>query len=151
MSDPWTRPQSRLHERLRALGAVKVPFALGGMLIAGALFAILWHRQAHEVHFSTCPGRLKVESDLSAIYDTAQMVHAFSGAYPGSIDAMVVSVDEEGEEAIGLEQHPKDPWGNDYLYEIRKGEPHVTCLGRDGLPGGGCDDADQFYPEEESP
>ena len=91
--------------------------------------------------------KTQVESDLRAIYDTAEMVHAMTGAYPDSIDAMIVSVDDGGEEAIGLEERPKDPWGNDYLYEIRKGEPHITCLGRDGLPGGEGDDADYAYPE----
>ena len=44
---------------------------------------------------------------------------------------------------------PKDPWGNDYEYELRDGKPYAHCYGRDGQPGGEGDDTDYSYPEEE--
>jgi general secretion pathway protein G len=44
---------------------------------------------------------------------------------------------------------PKDPWGRDFIYELRpsSGRPFVIkSLGADGMPGGDGDDADLFAP-----
>jgi general secretion pathway protein G len=40
---------------------------------------------------------------------------------------------------------PKDPWGNEYLYEAPapgQPQPKVMSYGKDGQPGGEGDDAD---------
>ena len=44
---------------------------------------------------------------------------------------------------------PRDPWGNEYEYEMRDGKPVVICLGRDANTGGDGDDQDYEYPETE--
>ena len=93
--------------------------------------------------------KTKIEADMRKIYEAAEMVHATSGSYPDSIDEMVNATDDDGNEEIGLGELPKDPWRNEYDYELRDGKPFITCWGRDGTQGGEGDDQDYFYPEEE--
>ena len=70
-----------------------------------------------------------------------------AGGWPESIDEMVNPVDEDGNELEGLEEMPRDPWGNEYEYELRDGKPVIICLGRDANTGGEGDDQDYEYPE----
>ncbi len=41
-----------------------------------------------------------------------------------------------------LKKLPKDPWGGALGYALEAGEPVVTSLGADQLPGGTGDNAD---------
>lgn len=41
-----------------------------------------------------------------------------------------------------LQEEPKDPWGNDYVYTVDGYAYTVTSLGKDGKPGGEGIDAD---------
>ena len=42
-----------------------------------------------------------------------------------------------------MDRVPKDPWGNDFVYNIVPGgEPKITSLGADGKPGGTGNDSD---------
>jgi len=92
----------------------------------------------------------KINSDMRAIYKTAMMISATSTeGFPDSIEDMVNRTDEDGRELEGLAEMPKDPWSNEYQYEIRNGKPLITCLGRDGNPGGEGDDADYEYPKSD--
>ena len=49
----------------------------------------------------------------------------------------------------GLEEMPKDPWGNEYGYEIVDNKPTAYCLGKDQTEGGEGDDEDLYYPKRE--
>ena len=91
--------------------------------------------------------KTKITSDLKTIYNTAKIIYTTSGGWPESIDEMVNPVDEDGNELEGLEEMPKDPWGNEYEYELRDGKPVIICLGRDANTGGEGDDQDYEYPE----
>ena len=93
--------------------------------------------------------KTKITSDLKTIYNTAKIIYTTSGGWPESIDEMVNPVDEDGNEMEGLAEMPKDPWGNEYGFELRDGKPLVVCLGRDGNTGGDGDDKDYEYPESE--
>ena len=91
--------------------------------------------------------KTKITSDLKTIYNTAKIIYTTSGSWPESIDEMVNPVDEDGNEMEGLEEMPRDPWGNEYEYELRDGKPVIICLGRDANTGGEGDDQDYEYPE----
>mgnify|MGYP001365229710 CR=1 FL=1 len=43
---------------------------------------------------------------------------------------------------------PKDPWGNDYVYESDGGEYTITSFGKKGKPVGKDYEEDIVYPEE---
>ena len=91
--------------------------------------------------------KTKIISDQKTIYNTAKIIYTTSGGWPESIDEMVNPVDEDGNELEGLEEMPRDPWGNEYEYELRDGKPVIICLGRDANTGGEGDDQDYEYPE----
>ena len=91
--------------------------------------------------------KTKITSDLKTIYNTAKIIYTTSGGWPESIDEMVNPVDEDGNELEGLEELPRDPWGNEYEYELRDGKPVIICLGRDANTGGEGDDQDYEYPK----
>ena len=91
--------------------------------------------------------KTKIISDQKTIYNTAKIIYTTSGGWPESIDEMVNPVDQDGTEMEGLEEMPRDPWGNEYEYELRDGKPVIICLGRDANTGGEGDDQDYEYPE----
>lgn len=84
---------------------------------------------------------MDIESLLSAV-DRYAVNNA--GAYPATLEVLVVP-DEKGETYLkGQRQLPLDPWGNDYVY-FAPGEgaqPRIVSYGRDGKPGGEGEDAD---------
>lgn len=92
----------------------------------------------------------KIENDLRAILDAAEMMYTSSGQYPETLDEMVNPKDDEGMAVVGgLRELPLDPWGNEYTYEMGNDGPQVSCLGKDGVEGGEGDDADFIKPEQE--
>lgn len=71
-----------------------------------------------------------------------------SHRYPESFEVLVTP-DVNGQTYLNATEMPKDPWGNDYVYEPPVNEPRVgtkrpriLCLGADGREGGTGDDAD---------
>jgi hypothetical protein len=93
--------------------------------------------------------RAKVKHDLTSIFYAAQQGYATTGAYPESIEDLINPVDDNGNALPGLDDYPKDPWGNDYVYEMVDGHPVASCLGRDNAAGGEGEDADVQYPAAE--
>jgi len=91
----------------------------------------------------------KIENDLEAIIYAAKENYSHTGNLAKSIADLVNPTDESGAELPGLEEMPKDPWGNEYGYELIKNQPHAFCLGRDQKPGGEGDDQDHFFPPRE--
>lgn len=43
---------------------------------------------------------------------------------------------------LEVEEIPKDPWDNDYIYTVENGRFLITSYGADGQPGGEGDNAD---------
>ena len=92
----------------------------------------------------------KVKYDLQKIYESATMLYTSTGSWPESIDEMINAVDEDGLGLPGaLDKTPRDPWGNEYEYEMRDGKPLIICRGRDANTGGEGDDKDYEHPESE--
>ena len=70
--------------------------------------------------------------------------HANGGKFPASLLQLVVP-DANGGTFFNGSRIPKDPWGNDYLYDPPRAEgdlPMVYSFGKDGERGGRGDDAD---------
>lgn len=88
---------------------------------------------------------------MDTILRAADIFHAATGSYPGSVREMVdgVAKDKDGEPINSLEKFPLDPWGREYRYEILGGRPQVTCLGRDGVEGGEGENDDLVRPGPE--
>ena len=91
--------------------------------------------------------KTKITSDMKTIYNTAKIIYTTSGGWPESIEEMVNRTDDDGNDLEGLGEMPRDPWQNEYEYEMRDGKPVVICLGRDANTGGEGDDQDYEYPE----
>ena len=60
------------------------------------------------------------------------------GKYPDSLESLIEE-DEYGNSYINSKIVPKDPWGNEYMYEppfAGSNEYRIYTYGKDGLPGG---------------
>jgi len=89
--------------------------------------------------------RKKAEADIMAI-DSALKEYAIAngGKFPDSLETLVTP-DVNGHTFLDRNEVPKDPWGNEYMYESPgPGQPQarVISYGKDGQPGGEADDAD---------
>lgn len=94
--------------------------------------------------------RTKATMDIATIKTALRLYKVDNGGYPTTeqgLQALVVQPEtarnwheggyfEDGEV-------PKDPWNNDYVYELNDNDrPVITSFGRDGLPGGNGYNAD---------
>src|SRR5262245_54393084 len=87
----------------------------------------------------------KAESDLVQLESALQEYSLVNGGkYPDTLQALVTP-DMNGHTFLKGPRVPKDPWGNEYLYdppEPGRPEARVYTYGKDGLAGGKGDDAD---------
>jgi len=75
--------------------------------------------------------------DIKSIEGALKLYYAKKGNYPDTSSGMKALVDTQN-----LDQMPKDPWGNDYVYMLDNGKPLIKSYGRDGKEGGDGADAD---------
>jgi general secretion pathway protein G len=93
----------------------------------------------------------KATHDLQAILSAAEMIQTETGSYPESLEEMINPKDENGMALMGgLSEFPKDPWGNEYSYELVGGYPQVKCYGKDAVDGGEGEAADIIKPQDDS-
>ena len=89
----------------------------------------------------------KVKADLYTI-NMAIVRYAISnrGSFPDSLGVLILT-DRHGKKLLKRDSVPKDPWGNEYVYEPPIGsESHrVICYGADGVPGGDPNSDDRDY------
>ena len=87
----------------------------------------------------------KAKADIVAIAGAVdQYAIENNGRYPESIEALVTP-DENGFTYLNQQTVPKDPWGQEYVYEPPPPAAHdfrVLTLGSDGVPGGEADARD---------
>jgi general secretion pathway protein G len=92
---------------------------------------------------AACPP--KTRSDIMALECALEEYAARNGGqYPDSLHALV-EPGARGDTILRQTWLPKDPWGREYLYELpnaQHADPRIWTCGKDGLPGGGGDDAD---------
>jgi general secretion pathway protein G len=90
----------------------------------------------------------KIKSDLREIIKAAEIYQVATGGYPSSLEELKSGKDQQGNEIGSQIGETKDPWNNDYLYEIGgDGKPHARCLGHDNQEGGEGPNKDYDYPE----
>lgn len=128
--------------------AVIVWIALGGgalflVLLVFCLTAIFVVRNVLQKF--TVASRGKAKADLIQLESALKEYSlANGGKWPDSLEALVTP-DVNGYTCIKGTKIPKDPWGNEYLYERPGADgrlPIVYTLGKDGRRGGEGDDAD---------
>lgn len=82
----------------------------------------------------------RVKAAVTELHTLGAALDAYAmktGKYPTVAQGLQPLVDEH----LVKQLHP-DPWGNDYVYALEKGEPKVVSFGADGQPGGEGYDAD---------
>ncbi len=92
-------------------------------------------------------GKGKMARVKADIYGIVQGVESYAalnmGNFPDDLQ-LLVTPDENNITYLNRETLPKDPWGNEYLYDPPGGgnKFRVYTLGADGSQGGEGDDAD---------
>lgn len=87
----------------------------------------------------------KAKADITAIVNAiTEFAIQNGGKYPESLEVLVTP-DVNGYTFLNQKKVPKDPWGNEYQYEMPQSgqpDPRVVSYGKDGQPGGEGDDTD---------
>jgi general secretion pathway protein G len=90
----------------------------------------------------------KVVGDLQSYLTVANAIYTETGRWPESLEEMANAKSADGKPlSVSLEKIEKDPWGNEYRYEVIDGAPRVTCLGSDNAEGGDGEAEDVIRPE----
>jgi hypothetical protein len=79
----------------------------------------------------------RAQTEMHVILFVACQVQDETGRWPRSLSELLGR-----HKAPMLESYPKDPWGNDYVYEAAEDRVVVKCLGSDGEEGGEGDATD---------
>lgn len=75
--------------------------------------------------------------DIKNIQSGLKLYYTKKGSYPDTGTGLRALV-----ETNVLEDVPKDPWGNDFVYLNEGGKPVIVSYGADGTAGGEGSDAD---------
>lgn len=79
----------------------------------------------------------RVKLDFGSLGQGLQLYAMKRGKLPDTSAGLRALVEERV-----LNELPRDPWGNDYVYTLDRGVPAIVSLGADGAPGGDGDDRD---------
>ncbi|OJT20633.1 type II secretion system protein GspG [Archangium sp. Cb G35] len=129
MSLKKTRNPQRRRQRGMTLIEIMVVITILGLIMAAVGVAVI--PKLDEARRDTA--RL----DIGAIHNALKLYYAKKGKYPDTSTGLRALVETQA-----LEQMPKDPWGNEYVYMNEGGKPVITTYGADGSPGGEGADAD---------
>ena len=75
--------------------------------------------------------------DIKNIQNALKLYYTKKGNYPDTGTGLKGLVDMQA-----LEQVPRDPWNNEYVYMNEGGKPVIISYGADGTQGGEDDSAD---------
>ena len=109
---------------------VEVMVVIAILVLIGGAVAVTAIDQANKARVS------RAKTDLIALRDAMDLHKAQHGRYPDPSSGLAPLKKPLSLRTI------RDPWGNDYLYELRNGAPILRTLGADGVAGGDGDDAD---------
>ena len=129
-----------LHNRSRNKG-----FTLIEILVVMAIIGMLAVMVAPNI-FRQQAGAMRdaAMSQISSLESALDTYRLDVGEYPDSLDGLTTN--DSGRAAWNgpylRRDLPKDPWGNDYLYESEGRAFTLISLGADGEQGGEEDDAD---------
>ena len=121
-------------------------FTLAELMVVIVILGLLATVVAPNVFQYLTKGKwTRVKADIKAIDDAVQSFGVMNmGKYPQSIEDLVTE-DEYGNSYLKQSSVPKDPWGNEYMYDppLSSGGKHrIYTYGADGIPGGEGDDKD---------
>jgi len=91
-----------------------------------------------QAEFCARVARASAERDLERLRRGVESFRSRNaGRYPDSLAVLVVR-DEDGATLLGVEELPRDPWGNEYVYVAPGPEEEAiySSYGSDGAPGG---------------
>lgn len=127
MSDKKTKQQRR--RRGMTLIEIMVVITILGLIMAAVGVAVI--PKLDEAKQDTA--RL----DIANIHNALKLYYTKKGKYPDTGTGLKALVDTQN-----LENLPRDPWGNEYVYMNEGGKPVLMSYGADGTQGGEGPDAD---------
>ena len=128
MSQNLTKQQRR-RRRGMTLIEIMVVITILGLIAAAVGVAVIPQLNAAKVD--------RAKLDMGSIQNALKLYYAKKGNYPDTATGLKALVDTNT-----LEELPKDPWGNDYMYLNEGGKPVIISYGADGTQGGEDDSAD---------
>ncbi len=129
MSPKKTRTQQRRHQRGMTLIEIMVVITILGLIMAAVGVAVI--PKLDEARRDTA------KLDIANLHNGLKLYYAKKGRYPDTGTGLRVLVETQT-----LEQMPRDPWGNEYVYLNEGGKPLIITYGADGAQGGEGADAD---------
>ena len=129
MSQKTQKKQARRRNRGMTLIEIMVVITILGLIAAAVGVAVI--PQLEQAR------RDRAALDIKNIQGAMKLYYTKKGKYPDTASGLNALV-----EAQALEQMPKDPWNNDYVYINEGGKPVIISYGADGTAGGEGNDAD---------
>lgn len=129
MSQNTQKQQRRRRNRGMTLIEIMVVITILGLIAAAVGVAVIPQLEAAR--------RDRASLDIKNIQGAMKLYYTKKGKYPDTASGLNALV-----EAQALEQMPKDPWNNDYVYINEGGKPVIISYGADGTAGGEGNDAD---------
>lgn len=129
MSQNTQKQQRSRRNRGMTLIEIMVVITILGLIAAAVGVAVIPQLEAAR--------RDRASLDIKNIQGAMKLYYTKKGKYPDTASGLNALV-----EAQALEQMPKDPWNNDYVYINEGGKPVIISYGADGTAGGEGNDAD---------
>ncbi|WP_163996777.1 type II secretion system major pseudopilin GspG [Pyxidicoccus caerfyrddinensis] len=130
MSQNIQKQQRRRRNRLgMTLIEIMVVITILGLIAAAVGVAVIPQLEAAR--------RDRASLDIKNIQGAMKLYYTKKGKYPDTASGLGALVETQT-----LEQMPKDPWNNDYVYINEGGKPVIISYGADGTAGGEGNDAD---------
>jgi general secretion pathway protein G len=124
-----TKKQQQRRRRGMTLIEIMVVITILGLIAAAVGVAVI--PQLNQAK------RDRAELDIKNIQNALKLYYTKKGAYPDTGTGLKGLVDMQA-----LEQLPRDPWNNEYVYMNEGGKPVIISYGADGTSGGEGQDAD---------
>ncbi|MHC5039515.1 MAG: type II secretion system major pseudopilin GspG [Planctomycetota bacterium] len=97
-------------------------------VLAGGVALVYWGHIRQAKH-------TKARADLTDLETALSMYRLRTGKYPETLEELTKPM-EGDDEGLVKEEIPKDPWGNDYVYQRMEGKFVLMSFGADGAEGG---------------
>ena len=107
------------------------------MIMGGAIFVMK--------NISDSGAITVVDGDFASIDNALQAYRNNAGNFPSGQQGLMALVEKPGSAPRPrrwiqiMDQLPKDPWGNEYVYKYpgsqNRSRPELICYGKDGLEG----------------
>jgi general secretion pathway protein G len=127
--DTQTQKKQQRRRRGMTLIEIMVVITILGLIAAAVGVAVIPQLNAARVD--------RARLDIRNIQSAMKLYYTKKGNYPDTATGLRGLVDMQA-----LEQIPRDPWNNEYVYMNEGGKPVIISYGADGTTGGEGNDAD---------